>query len=61
MKLLRAMAASVLSMVVAVVMAADYTVNGQFVTIPVQQPQTDGAKVVRLQVVTDKEKPQGDI
>jgi alpha-D-xyloside xylohydrolase len=36
-----------------VLIAADYTVAGQFITIPVQQPQADGAKVVRLQVVTD--------
>ena len=40
-------------MVAATLWAADYTVNGQFITIPVQQPQADGAKVVRLQVVTD--------
>ena len=53
MKFLRAMTAGVLSMVATAVMAADYTVNGQFITIPVQQPQADGAKVVRLQVVTD--------
>ena len=53
MKILRAMTAGVLSMVAATLWAADYTVNGQFITIPVQQPQADGAKVVRLQVVTD--------
>lgn len=48
------MAAGVLSIVATtVLMAADYTVAGQFITIPVQQPQADGAKVVRLQVVTD--------
>ena len=35
------------------VLADDYTVNGQSVTIPVQQPQADGARVVRLQVVND--------
>ena len=40
-------------MVTTVLLAADYTVTGQFITIPVQQPQADGAKVVRLQVVTD--------
>ena len=50
---LRAVTAGVLSMVAAAVWAADYTVNGQFITIPVQQPKTNGAKVVRLQVVTD--------
>ena len=53
MKILRAMTAGVLSMVATALLAADYTVNGQFITIPVQQPQADGAKVVRLQVVTD--------
>ena len=48
------MAAGVLSIVATtVLMAADYTVAGQFITILVQQPQADGAKVVRLQVVTD--------
>ena len=47
------MTAGVLSMVTTVLLAADYTVTGQFITIPVQQPQADGAKVVRLQVVTD--------
>ena len=48
------MAAGVLSIVATTVLiAADYTVAGQFITIPVQQPQADGAKVVRLQVVTD--------
>ena len=53
MKHLRAMTAGVLSMVASLMMAADYTVNGQYITIPVGQPQADGAKVVRLQVVTD--------
>ena len=53
MRILRAMTAGMLSMVASVLLAADYTVNGQFITIPVQQPQADGAKVVRLQVVTD--------
>ena len=53
MKFLRAVTASVLSMVATALLAADYTVSGQFITIPVQQPQADGAKVVRLQVVSD--------
>lgn len=51
MKFLRAVTASVLSMVATAVLAADYTVNGQFITIPVQQPQADGAKVDRKSVV----------
>ena len=54
MKLLRTIAAVMLSIVATTVLiAADYTVAGQFITIPVQQPQSDGAKIVRLQVVTD--------
>ena len=54
MKLLRTIAAGMLSIVATTVLiAADYTVAGQFITIPVQQPQSDGAKIVRLQVVTD--------
>ena len=31
--------------------AADYTINGNYVTIPVKQPAADGAKMVRLQVI----------
>ena len=54
MKLLRTIAAGMLSILATTVLiAADYTVAGQFITIPVQQPQSDGAKIVRLQVVTD--------
>ncbi len=34
-------------------MAADYTVDGQFVTIPVKNVKAEGAQVVRLQVVND--------
>ena len=37
----------------AVMMADDYKVEGQFVTIPVKQVKADGAQVVRLQVVND--------
>ena len=40
-------------MAAGVLLAADYTVNGNFVTIPVQQAKTGGAKVVRLQVIND--------
>ena len=53
MNILRAVTAGVLSTVATVLLATDYTVSGQFITIPVQQPKTNGAKVVRLQVVTD--------
>ncbi len=31
--------------------AADYTINGNYVTISVKQPVADGAKMVRLQVI----------
>ena len=37
----------------AAMMADDYKVEGQFVTIPVKQVKADGAQVVRLQVVND--------
>jgi len=38
---------------VAALMAADYTVKGNFVTIPVKEVKAGGAKVVRLQVIND--------
>ncbi len=53
MKKLRLMVTGVLSMTVAVLMAADYTVKGNFVTISVKDAKAGGAKVVRLQVVND--------
>lgn len=34
-------------------MAADYTVSGQYVTVPVKQVTVDGPQVVRLQVIND--------
>ncbi len=42
-----------LSMAVTMLFAADYTVDGQYVTIPVQQVKADGPQLVRLQVVND--------
>ncbi len=54
MKTLRAWLGISLFAVALSAAAADYTVNGQYVTIPVKQPETDGAKVVRLQVVGDR-------
>jgi alpha-D-xyloside xylohydrolase len=42
-----------LSVVATGVLAADYTVEGQYVTIPVKQAEAGGAKVVRLQIVND--------
>ncbi len=53
MNKLRFLMSGVLSMMVAAVMAADYTVEGQYVTIPVKQHQAGSAQVVRLQVVND--------
>ena len=54
MKLFKLMMTGMASMAAAAVMAADYTVNGQYVTIPVEQAKAGGAKVVRLQVVNDR-------
>ncbi len=53
MNTLRTMMTGVLSFAVAALMAADYTVDGQFVTIPVKEVKAGGARVVRLQVVND--------
>ncbi len=53
MKHLRVTTTGVLSLMVAVLMAADYTVKGNFVTIPVKEVKAGGAKVVRLQVIND--------
>ena len=53
MKLFKMMMTGVVFATSLTMLAVDYTISGQYVTIPVQQPQTDGAKVVRLQVVTD--------
>ena len=41
------------SLVATLLMAADYTVSGQYVTVPVKQVTADGPQVVRLQVVND--------
>ena len=43
----------VLLMMATALMASDYTIDGQYVTIPVKQVKTDGVQVVRLQVVND--------
>lgn len=53
MKNLRVMTTGVLSLMVVALMAADYTVKGNFVTIPVKEVKAGGAKVVRLQVIND--------
>lgn len=34
--------------------AADYTINRNYVTIPVKSPTASGARIVRLQVINDK-------
>jgi alpha-D-xyloside xylohydrolase len=54
MKISRTISTAVLSLMAStLVSAADYTVSGQYVTIPVKQVQDDGARIVRLQVVSD--------
>ncbi len=53
MKNLRTLTTGVLLMTVAMLQAADYTVEGQYVTIPVKHVKAGGAQVVRLQVVND--------
>ena len=46
MKMLRTWVLGILSLVATSVMAADYTIDGQYVTIPVKQVKAEGAKVV---------------
>ena len=53
MKILRTMMTGVLSLTVVMLMAADYTVDGNSITIPVKNVKAGGAKVVRLQVIND--------
>ena len=53
MKFIRTIATGVLACMAVAVMAADYTTEGQFVTIPVKNVKAGGAQVVRLQVVND--------
>ena len=52
-KILRTWMTGLLSATVTMLMAADYNVDGQFVTIPVKNVKAGGAQVVRLQVVND--------
>ena len=47
------MMTGVLSLTVVMLMAADYTVDGNSITIPVKNVKAGGAKVVRLQVIND--------
>ena len=53
MNILKTFMAGVFLMAASVAMADGYTVEGQYVTIPVQQTKAGGAQVVRLQVVND--------
>ena len=53
MRISRTLLTGALSLMTLAVMADDYTVDGQFVTIPVEHAKAGGAKVVRLQVVND--------
>ena len=53
MKNLRTLTLGVVLMAAATLHAADYTVAGQYVTIPVKHVKAGGAQVVRLQVVND--------
>ena len=53
MKLFNLMITGVALMATLPILADDYKVDGQFVTIPVEKAKTGGAKVVRLQVVND--------
>ena len=55
MNILRTMMTGVLTFAaVTAMMAADYTVDGQYVTIPVKEVKAGGAQLVRLQVVNDR-------
>jgi alpha-D-xyloside xylohydrolase len=53
MKFIRTITTGVLACMAVAVMAADYTTEGQYVTIPVKKVKAGGAQVVRLQVVND--------
>ena len=50
---LRTISLALLSVMATVMTATDYTVSGQYVTIPVKEVKEGGAQVVRLQVVND--------
>ena len=53
MKPFRTFITMLLAMTAVGEMAADYTVSGQFVTIPVHQGRAEAPRIVRLQVVSD--------
>ena len=50
---LRTISLALLSVMATVMTATDYTVSGQYVTIPVKEVKEGGAQMVRLQVVND--------
>ncbi len=54
MRILRTMMTGVLTFAATAMLAADYTVDGQYVTIPVKEAKAGGAQLVRLQVVNDR-------
>ncbi|MBE6260239.1 MAG: DUF5110 domain-containing protein [Prevotella sp.] len=54
MRILRTMMTGVLTFAATAMLAADYTVDGQYVTIPVKETKAGGAQLVRLQVVNDR-------
>ena len=54
MRILRTMMTGVLTFAATAMIAADYTVDGQYVTIPVKEAKAGGAQLVRLQVVNDR-------
>ena len=53
MKMQRMVMTVLTSMTALALMAADYTVSGQYVTLSLKDAKTGGPRVVRLQVVTD--------
>ena len=53
MKMQRVLMTTLTSMTALALMAADYTVSGQFITIPVKNVKAGSPQVVRLQVVND--------
>ena len=53
MNIQRLLMAGMASMTVVAVLAADYKVDGQYVTVPIEKVKAGGARVVRLQVVSD--------
>ena len=53
MKLFKLMMTGVVAMSSLALLGADYTVSGQYVTIPVKDVKTGSPQMIRLQVVSD--------